>query len=124
MLFWLTEWLTQFASGFNVFQYLTFRASLGVLTALAFSLCLGPLFIRRLTKRQVAQTIRADGPQSHLSKAGTPTMGGTLILASLVFSTFLWADLSNRFIWVVVLVTLAFGAVCFSVSVGFFVYRW
>ena len=111
MLLYLTEYLTQFESGFGVFQYLTLRAILGALSALLLSLLLGPYIIRKLSHHQVGQFVRDDGPQSHLSKAGTPTMGGALILAAIIISTLLWADLSNRYIWVVLAVTLMFGAI-------------
>ncbi len=111
MLLYLTEYLTQFHGGFGVFQYLTLRAILGALSALLISLLLGPYIIRKLSYHQVGQFVRDDGPQSHLSKAGTPTMGGALILASIIVSTLLWADLSNRYIWVVLAVTLVFGAI-------------
>ena len=111
MLFELADYLSQHFSGFNVFQYLTMRAILGALTALLISLFLGPLMIRKLSHHQVGQFVRDDGPESHLSKAGTPTMGGALILAAIVLSTLLWADLSNRFIWIVLGVTVAFGAI-------------
>jgi len=111
MLLYLTEYLSQFYSGFNVFQYLTLRAILGILSALAISLLLGPTIIRKLSYHQVGQFVRDDGPQSHLSKAGTPTMGGALILAAIGISTLLWADLSNRYIWVVLAVTMLFGAI-------------
>ncbi len=111
MLLYLADYLSQFASGFHVFQYLTMRAILGALSALLISLLLGPLMIRKLSHYQVGQFVRDDGPESHLSKAGTPTMGGALILAAIVLSTLLWADLSNRYIWVVVAVTVAFGAI-------------
>jgi len=107
----LAEYLTLFHSGFYVFQYLTFRTILAVLTALAISLLVGPLVIRRLGQLHIAQNIRIDGPQSHLDKAGTPTMGGALILVAITLSTMLWADLSNKFIWVVLIVTLLFGVV-------------
>ncbi len=113
MLLWLAEYLTQFESGFNVFSYLTMRAILGALTALIISFVIGPAMINRLTIRQIGQTVRDDGPESHLVKAGTPTMGGALILTAVAISTLLWADLGNRFVWVVVLVTLAFGAIGF-----------
>lgn len=111
MLLWLTEWLAQVHTGFNVFQYLTLRAILGVLTALVISLVVGPRMIQRLTLHQVGQVVRNDGPQSHLSKAGTPTMGGALILVAIGVATLLWSDLSNRFVWVVLLVTLLFGII-------------
>ena len=111
MLLYLTDYLAQFHSGFNVFQYLTLRAILGALTALVISFVVGPALIRRLSAYQIGQPIRADGPETHLVKAGTPTMGGALILVAIVSSTLLWADLSNRHVWVVLAVTLAFGAI-------------
>lgn len=98
---------------FNVFRYITFRALIAGLTALVVSFVLGPWLIRRLTDRQVGQTIRPDGPQSHASKAGTPTMGGTLILFSLLLATLLLADLRNFYVWLVVAVSLGFGAIGF-----------
>ncbi|MEO0443842.1 MAG: phospho-N-acetylmuramoyl-pentapeptide-transferase [Pseudomonadota bacterium] len=113
MLVWLAEYLEQFNSGFAVFQYLTFRGILGVLTALGISLLLGPWMIRRLNILQIGQSIRDDGPASHLSKSGTPTMGGTLILAAIFISSLLWSDLSNRYVWVVLIVTAIFGTVGF-----------
>lgn len=111
MLYWLAEYLEQFYAPFNVLSYLTLRAILAVLTALVFSWWAGPKLIAKLNALQMGQAIRDDGPQSHLAKAGTPTMGGVLILLAIVASTLLWSDLSNRFIWVVVGVTLAFGLV-------------
>ncbi|HSH30819.1 MAG TPA: phospho-N-acetylmuramoyl-pentapeptide-transferase [Thiohalobacter sp.] len=111
MLLWLAEFLTRYHTGFNVFQYLTLRAILGVLTALLFCFVTGPWMIRRLGQYQIGQQVRDDGPQSHLSKAGTPTMGGALILFAISFATLLWADLANRYVWVVLLGTLAFGAI-------------
>lgn len=111
MLLILADWLAQYYSPFAVFSYLTLRAILGVLTALAFSLILGPVMIRKLVEAQIGQAVRTDGPQSHLSKSGTPTMGGALIISAIAISTLLWADLSNRYVWVVLLVTLLFGAV-------------
>jgi phospho-N-acetylmuramoyl-pentapeptide-transferase len=113
MLLHLTEYLTQYYSGFNVFQYLTLRAILGVLTALAISFMVGPVLIRKLTTHQIGQTIRTDGPQSHLDKSGTPTMGGTLIVVAIAISTLLWSDLGNRFVWVVLLTLLLFAAIGF-----------
>ncbi|MFT7492253.1 MAG: phospho-N-acetylmuramoyl-pentapeptide-transferase [Pseudohongiellaceae bacterium] len=113
MLVWLAEYLQQFNNGFAVFQYLTFRGILGVLTALGISLLLGPWMIRRLNILQIGQSIRSDGPQSHLKKSGTPTMGGTLILAAIFISSLLWSDLSNRYVWLVLIVTAVFGAVGF-----------
>ncbi|WP_305857088.1 phospho-N-acetylmuramoyl-pentapeptide-transferase [Balneatrix alpica] len=111
MLLWLTGWLTQFYSGFTVFQYLTFRGILGVLTALLISLLIGPAMIRKLREYKIGQAVRSDGPQTHLSKADTPTMGGALILIAIAISTLLWADLSNRYVWVVLAVMTIFGAV-------------
>jgi phospho-N-acetylmuramoyl-pentapeptide-transferase len=113
MLILLAEYLTQFYRGFNVFQYLTLRTILGVLTALFIALIIGPPMIRALARLQIGQSIRDDGPASHQTKAGTPTMGGALIIASIVASTLLWGDLENRFIWVVLASTLAFGAIGF-----------
>ncbi|WP_428633254.1 phospho-N-acetylmuramoyl-pentapeptide-transferase [Sedimenticola sp.] len=113
MLLYLTEYLSQFYSGFNVFQYLTLRTILGALSALAISLLIGPYFIRKLSYHQVGQFVRDDGPESHLSKAGTPTMGGTLLLVAVAVSTLLWANLNNRYVWVVILVTLFFGLIGF-----------
>lgn len=111
MLLWLAQYLQQFHSGFAVFQYLTLRGILGVLTALTVALFLGPWMIRTLQVRQIGQSVRHDGPQSHLSKKGTPTMGGALILVAIALSTLLWADLSNLYVWVVLGVTVSFGAI-------------
>ncbi len=111
MLLYLTEFLAQYESGFNVFSYLTLRAILGALTALIISFVIGPRMIARLSQNQVGQPVRQDGPSTHLPKAGTPTMGGALILTAIVVSTVLWADLENHFIWVVLFVTLAFGII-------------
>jgi phospho-N-acetylmuramoyl-pentapeptide-transferase len=111
MLFWLFQQLAEVDSFFNVFGYITLRAVLTALTSLLISLLLGPWFIRRLLRKQRGQPIRKLGPESHLSKAGTPTMGGALILFAVVISTLLWADLDNRYVWVVILVTLAFGLI-------------
>jgi len=111
MLLWLTENLANYYSGFNVFQYLTLRTILGVLTSLLIALIVGPYLIKRLGEHQIGQSIRKDGPESHVSKSGTPTMGGLLILVSIAFSTLCWSDLNNRFVWVVLLVTLLFGAI-------------
>lgn len=111
MLLWLAEYLSQFHSGFNVFQYLTLRTILSVLTSLFISLFIGSYLIERLIQYQIGQNIRDDGPESHLSKSGIPTMGGLLILVSIAVSTLCWADLDNRFIAVVLLVTFAFGMI-------------
>jgi phospho-N-acetylmuramoyl-pentapeptide-transferase len=113
MLRYLTEWLTHYYTGFNAFSYLTLRAILAALTALVISFLVGPTMIRKLAERQVGQRVRSDGPQSHLSKAGTPTMGGALILVAIVAGTLLWADLANRFVWIVLAVTVAFGLIGF-----------
>jgi len=111
MLLWIADWLTQYMTAFGVVKYLTLRAIFGVLTALGISLLLGPWMIRTLNNLQIGQSVRSDGPQSHLSKSGTPTMGGALILMAIFVSTLLWSDLSNRFVWVVLAVTFTFGAV-------------
>ena len=111
MLMYVAEQLASFHSGFNVFQYITLRTILGVLTALFIALLVGPVVIRRLSQLQIGQNVRSDGPESHLSKAGTPTMGGLLILVSVAASTLLWGDLGNRFIWVVLATTAIFGAI-------------
>ena len=114
MLLLLAEALTPYVSGFHALTYLTLRAILGALTALAMSLLLGPTLIRWLTERQIGQTVRDDGPESHLQKAGTPTMGGTLILLAIVVSTLLWADLRSLFVWIVIGVTVAYGLLGFA----------
>jgi phospho-N-acetylmuramoyl-pentapeptide-transferase len=111
MLLEMFAWMTEYNSDFSVFQYITLRGILSALTALAISLLLGPAFIRRLVKKQVRQPIRKLGPETHFSKAGTPTMGGALILFAIVVSTLLWSDLGNRYVWTVLLVTLAFGVI-------------
>ena len=113
MLVWLADYLQFFITGFNVVQYLTMRVILGILTALFLSLWLGPKVIVGLRRLQVGQTVRDDGPQSHLSKTGTPTMGGLLILMSVFVSVLLWADLSNRYVWVTLFVLGGFGVVGF-----------
>nr|WP_300308832.1 phospho-N-acetylmuramoyl-pentapeptide-transferase [Halomonas sp.] len=111
MLLFLAELLAQHQSAFNVFGYLTLRMILATITALVLCLWLGPLMIRRLVERQIGQAVRDDGPQSHLSKAGTPTMGGAMILMAMAVSTLLWGDLSNHYVWIVLIVTLGFGAI-------------
>ncbi len=110
MLFALFDYLSNFYSGFNVFQYLSLRAIMGILTALGMSLWLGPRMIRYLTRLKIGQYIQSDGPD-HQAKSGTPTMGGALILSSITVATLLWGDLSNRYIWVVLVVTMGFGLV-------------
>ncbi len=113
MLMTLAEYLAQFDSGFTVFRYLTLRIVLSTLTALALALIIGPYVIRFLRSKKIGQTVRDDGPQSHYSKAGTPTMGGVLIVLTVVLSTLLWGDLSNRYIWICSVVTLLFAAIGF-----------
>ena len=113
MLVYLAEYLTQFYSGFNVFSYVTFRAILGLLTALIFSLWWGPKMIERLQTLQIGQVVRSDGPESHFSKSGTPTMGGILILAGIFISVLLWGDLGSRYVWVVLFVLATFGLIGF-----------
>lgn len=109
MLLELTQWLAQDIRAFGVFSYLTLRAVLACATALLVGLVAGPMVIRKLTQYKIGQSVRDDGPQTHLAKAGTPTMGGALVLIGIGISTLLWADLSNRFVWVVMLVTFGFG---------------
>ena len=111
MLLMLAHWLSHDIRGFHVFDYITLRAVLATLTALAISFIVGPSMIRKLTEYKVGQSVREDGPQTHLIKTGTPTMGGALILVAIAISTLLWADLSNRFVWVVLVTTLGFGAI-------------
>ena len=113
MLYWLAKLLTPHYSGFNVFSYLTVRAIFAVITGLALGLLLGPWMIEKLRFGKVGQVVRDDGPKSHFSKAGTPTMGGMLILIAIFASTLLWSDLSNRFVWVVLGVTFTFGLIGF-----------
>ena len=111
MLLALAQWLAQDVRAFNVFNYITLRAVFATLTSLLISFFVGPTMIRKLTAYKIGQAVRDDGPQTHLTKAGTPTMGGALILVAIAISTLLWADLSNRFVWVVLVVTMGFGAV-------------
>lgn len=111
MLLFITEQLVAWNAGFDVFRYLTLRAILAALTALTLSLLLGPMIIRRLTEAKVGQNVRTDGPQSHLDKSGTPTMGGALILVAVILSTLLWADLRVGQVWIVLLVTFLFGVI-------------
>jgi len=111
MLLMVTQWLAQDVRTFNVFTYITLRAVLATLTALAISFVVGPAVIRKLTAYKIGQAVRDDGPQTHLAKAGTPTMGGALILVSITITTILWSDLTNRFVWVVIAVTLGFGVI-------------
>lgn len=111
MLVWLCEFLSKYFHIFHVVQYLTLRSILAAITALIMALFIGPSMIRYLTQLKVGQVVRDDGPKSHLSKTGTPTMGGSLILMAVAFSTLLWGDLSNRFVWVVLIVMLGFGLI-------------
>lgn len=111
MLLWLTHYLQTYYDGFRVFQYLTFRSILAALTALCIALLLGPWMIKRLSRRQIRQVVRNDGPQSHLSKAGTPTMGGNLIITAIAISTLLWGNLTNSYVWIVLLGTIGFGII-------------
>jgi phospho-N-acetylmuramoyl-pentapeptide-transferase len=113
MLLSLTEYLARFYSGFHVFQYLTLRGILAAVTALAMALFIGPAMIAMLSRYQIGQQVRTDGPQSHLQKSGTPTMGGGLILVAMGLGTFLWADLSSRFVWILLATTLGFGLIGF-----------
>ena len=111
MLLTLTQWLAEDVRAFNVFNYITLRAVLATLTALIISFIVGPVMIRKLTAYKIGQSVRDDGPSTHLTKAGTPTMGGALVLVSVAVTTLLWADLSNRYVWVVLIVTIGFGAI-------------
>ena len=111
MLLWLTEHLVSVDAGFGVFRYLTLRGVLSALTAMVISLMIGPWLIRRLSRANVGQSVRDDGPETHFGKAGTPTMGGALILVAVVLSTLLWSDLTVRQVWVVLLTTVGFGLI-------------
>jgi phospho-N-acetylmuramoyl-pentapeptide-transferase len=111
MLVWLSDYLIQFDNSFSVIQYITVRGIFSIMTALGISLLIGPTMIRRLNYHQIGQVVRDDGPETHLSKAGTPTMGGALILVSIALSTLLWSDLANHYVWVVLLVTVFYGAI-------------
>jgi phospho-N-acetylmuramoyl-pentapeptide-transferase len=111
MLLELTQWLAKDYRAFSVFNYITLRAVLATLTALFVGLIFGPAVIRRLTDLKIGQAVRTDGPQTHLIKSGTPTMGGVLVLISVGLATLLWADLTNRFVWLVLLVTTGFGLI-------------
>ncbi len=113
MLLSLTEYLARFYSGFHVFQYLTLRGILAAVTALALALFIGPTMIAMLSRYQIGQQVRSDGPQSHLLKSGTPTMGGGLILVAMGLGTMLWADMSSRFVWILLATTLGFGLIGF-----------
>lgn len=111
MLYWLTIHFMQTFHGFRVFQYLTFRAILSTLTALSIALAVGPAMIRRLSKYGVGQTVRDDGPQTHLKKTGTPTMGGGLMLVAITASVLLWGNLANKYVWIVLITMLLYGGI-------------
>ena len=111
MIIYLAEYLAQFHSGFNVFQYITLRSVMAVITALVISFIIGPFMIRKLNRYRIGQVVRDDGPETHLQKAGTPTMGGALILVSVAITTLLWGRLDNHYVWVVLITTLLFGVV-------------
>jgi phospho-N-acetylmuramoyl-pentapeptide-transferase len=113
MLLYLTEYLAKYYSGFHVFQYLTLRGILAAVTALLMALFIGPTMIEMLGKYQIGQRVRTDGPQTHLQKSGTPTMGGGLILVAMAIGTLIWADLSSRFVWILLATTMAFGLIGF-----------
>jgi phospho-N-acetylmuramoyl-pentapeptide-transferase len=113
MLLYLTEYLAKYYSGFHVFQYLTLRGILAAVTALLMALFIGPTMIEKLSKYQIGQRVRTDGPQSHLQKSGTPTMGGGLILVAMAIGTLIWADLTSRFVWILLATTMAFGLIGF-----------
>ncbi len=113
MLFCVAKLLETYYRGFHVFHYITLRCVLVALTSLLVALLIGPIVIRKLIYYQVGQTVRLDGPKSHLQKSGTPTMGGVLILIAVIFGVLLWADLSSRYIWVILLTTLGFGLIGF-----------
>lgn len=111
MLLELSQWASQHVRGFSVFNYITMRTLLSMMTALFFSLAIGSRVIRWLAAKKIGQAVRTDGPQAHIIKTGTPTMGGILILIAVALTTFLWGDLSNRYVWIVLVVTLGFGIV-------------
>ena len=113
MLYWLLVQLHAVWGPLNVFRYITFRAALAILTALVLGIALGPALIRALRRNQIGQTIREEGPASHKAKAGTPTMGGILILAAVLVPILLWGDLTEPWVWVVILTTLLYGGIGF-----------
>ena len=113
MLYWIAKLLAVHHTAFHAFSYLTLRAILAVMSALSLALLLGPVMISRLSRYQIGQVVRNDGPRSHLPKAGTPTMGGALIIVAIAISTLLWADLRNRFVWITLGVTVGFGVIGF-----------
>ncbi len=113
MIIWLAQLLQPYFSFFRLFEYLSFRAIFSILTALSLSLWMGPIVIRRLQKLQIGQVVRNDGPESHFSKQGTPTMGGIMILASIIITVLLWTDLANPYVWAVLAVLAGYGIVGF-----------
>ena len=113
MLLELAEWFARHFATPHLFQYITFRTIMAALTAMAMSLLFGPALIRKLAALKAGQVVRKEGPQTHLSKAGTPTMGGVMILLSVAIATLLWVDLSNRYVWIVLITTLGFGMIGF-----------
>lgn len=113
MLLYIFDVLMSLDESFRVFQYLTLRAILSALTALIICFAIGPWMIKKLTRQKIGQSVRADGPETHFEKSGTPTMGGTLILVAIIFSTLLWGDLSNRYVWTVICVTTGYGLIGF-----------
>ncbi|MEO7072620.1 MAG: phospho-N-acetylmuramoyl-pentapeptide-transferase, partial [Rhodanobacter sp.] len=113
MLLELADWMARHFTALHLFQYITFRTIMAALTALSLSLLMGPSLIRKLSALKAGQVVRSDGPQTHLVKAGTPTMGGVMILLSVTIATMLWADLHNRYVWIVLAVMLAFGVIGF-----------
>ena len=113
MILSFSEWLQHWYGALHLFNYVTFRGLMAALTALVIALWAGPAVIRWLTVLKVGQAVRTDGPQSHLSKSGTPTMGGVLILLSVIISALLWSDLANHYVWLLIAVTLAFGVIGF-----------
>ena len=113
MLYWLFSELTQYVSGLNLFRYITTRATAAAVTALVIAIIFGPWFLKLLKRFQVQEKIREEGPESHKAKAGTPTMGGVMILFATLVPTLLWADLTNRFVLLILLVTVWMGAIGF-----------
>lgn len=114
MFLWLADYLEQYYRAFAVVQYLSLRSIFAALSSFCLGLGIGPLLIARLTQYKVGQMVRDDGPQTHLGKSGTPTMGGVLVLLAITVSMLLWGDLTNHYVWVVLLVTLGFGLIGFS----------
>ena len=113
MLLELFKFLAKEIHGFNVFNYITLRAVMSTITSLVISFAFGPWLIKKLNQYNIGQAVRSDGPKDHLIKTGTPTMGGGLILVSIIVSTLLWADIKNNYIWLLLIVTLGFGLIGF-----------